>query len=219
MEEKSLINSIQDKFPNEEWIIEICRIFDNRTLKQFKTNIYPSELNHFLERHEDNDELLFIDLQLDSIEADIEYIEKRDPLVNSDDFQVYCDISDLKEDFVRSLKKIKMFLEYQKQKLEMELKIETTSLELAPEIKQKTNKSLLFNGKELNLSERFKIANKVLDIDNKLRTLNIKDLEKYQLLAYILGCDKDNARNLMNGSYKSKDRELKSYFNYLKLNE
>lgn len=219
MEAKSLINSIQDKFPNEEWIIEICRIFDNRTLKQFKTNIYPSELNHFLERHEDNDELLFIDLQLDSIEADIEYIEKRDPLVNSDDFQVYCDISDLKEDFVRSLKKIKMFLEYQKQKLEMELKIETTSLELAPEIKQKTNKSLLFNGKELNLSERFKIANKVLDIDNKLRTLNIKDLEKYQLLAYILGCDKDNARNLMNGSYKSKDRELTSYFNYLNLNE
>lgn len=85
--------------------------------------------------------------------------------------------------------------------------------------KTKSNKSLLFDGKELNLSERFKIANKVLDIDNKLRTLNIKDLEKYQLLAYILGCDKDNARNLMNGSYKSKDRDLTSYFNYLNLNE
>jgi hypothetical protein len=51
-----------------------------------------------------------------------------------------------------------------------------------------------------------------LNIDNKLRTLNIKDLEKYQLLAYILGCDKDNARNLMNSSYKSKDRDLTSYF-------
>lgn len=81
----------------------------------------------------------------------------------------------------------------------------------------KQNKSLLFDGKELNLSERFKIANKVLDIDNKLRTLNIRDLEKYQLLAYILGCDKDNARNLMNGSYKSKDRDLTAYFDELKL--
>jgi hypothetical protein len=78
--------------------------------------------------------------------------------------------------------------------------------------KTKSNKSLLFDGKELNLSERFKIAKKVLNIDNKLRTLNIKDLEKYQLLAYILGCDKDNARNLMNSSYKSKDRDLTSYF-------
>ncbi len=83
--------------------------------------------------------------------------------------------------------------------------------------KTKSNKSLLFDGKELNLSERFKIANKVLDIDNKLRTLNIKDLEKYQLLAYILGCDKDNARNIMNGSYKSKDRDLTPYFNALDL--
>jgi hypothetical protein len=85
--------------------------------------------------------------------------------------------------------------------------------------KQKPNKSLLFDGKELNLSERFKIANKVLGIDTKIRTLNIQDLEKYQLLAYILGCDKDNARNLMNGSYKAKDRDLSTYFNDLGLNK
>lgn len=85
--------------------------------------------------------------------------------------------------------------------------------------KPKTNKSLLFNGKELNLSERFKIANEVLGIDNKIRKLKIADLEKYQLLAYILGCDKDNARNLMNGSYKTKDRDLSTYFNDLGLNK
>ena len=85
--------------------------------------------------------------------------------------------------------------------------------------KTKTNKSLLFEGKDLNLSERFKIANKVLDIDKKIRTLNIRDLEKYQLLAYILGIDKDNARNLMNGTYKSKDRDLTDYFNDLDLNK
>ncbi len=87
--------------------------------------------------------------------------------------------------------------------------------------KSKQNKSLIFNGKNLNLSERFKIANKLLNINDKLRTLNIKDLEKYQLLAYILGCDKDNARNIMNGSYDSKDRdlELENYFNDLDLNK
>lgn len=86
-----------------------------------------------------------------------------------------------------------------------------------PEVKKKPSKSLLLDGRELNLSERFKIANKVLDIDNKIRTLNIKDLDKYQLLAYILGCDKDNARNIMNGSYNSKDRDLTGYFDELNL--
>jgi len=96
---------------------------------------------------------------------------------------------------------------------EVEIKTETPII-----TKPKANKSLLFNGSNLNLSERFKIANEVLNIDNKIRTLNIQDLEKYQLLAYILGCDKDNARNLMNGSYRSKDRDLSKYFDDLGLN-
>ena len=85
------------------------------------------------------------------------------------------------------------------------------------ETKQKPNKSLLFEGKDLNLLERYKIANKVLNVDNAIRKLNIQDLEKYQLLAYILGCDKDNARNLMNGTYNAKDRDLSQYFNDLGL--
>jgi hypothetical protein len=85
--------------------------------------------------------------------------------------------------------------------------------------KQTKNKSLMYEGSNLNLSERFKIANEVLGIDNKIRTLNIPDLKKYQLLAHILGCDKDNARNLMNGTYNSKDRDLTNYFNDLNLNK
>lgn len=89
----------------------------------------------------------------------------------------------------------------------------------SPEPKPKQNKSLLLDGKGLNLSERFKIANEVLGIDKKIRTLNIPDLEKYRLLAYILGCDKDNARNIMNGTYDSKDRDLTSYFDDLGLNK
>jgi uncharacterized protein YfeS len=83
----------------------------------------------------------------------------------------------------------------------------------------KENKNLMLNGKNLNLSERFKIANKVLDIDNKLRKLNIKELEKYDLLAKILNCHKDNARDLMNGKYNSKDRDLTDYFDQLGLIE
>jgi hypothetical protein len=80
---------------------------------------------------------------------------------------------------------------------------------------KKINKSSIFQGKELNLLERFKIANSVLDIDKKIRTLNIQELKKYELLAYILGCDKDNARNLMNGTYNAKCRDLSNYLKEL----
>lgn len=83
----------------------------------------------------------------------------------------------------------------------------------------KPNKSLLFEGKELNLSERYKIANKVINIEKQIRTLNIKELEKHKLIAHILGCDITNARNLYNGTYNSKDRDLSNYFNELDLTE
>jgi hypothetical protein len=150
MEAKLLMNSIQNKFPNEEWILEICRIFNNRTFKQYTTNIYPTELKLFIERHEDNDELLFIDLQLDFIEADIDYIESREPLVNSDDLQVYCDMCETQEDFVRSLKKIKIFLKEQKQELEGKLKTEK------PSKSQKAENSLNWNGTQTEFIELIK---------------------------------------------------------------
>ena len=52
-----------------------------------------------------------------------------------------------------------------------------------------------------------------------IRKMNIADLEKYQLLAYILGCDKDIARDLMNNKYNSKDRDLNDYFVEIGLNK
>jgi hypothetical protein len=66
---------------------------------------------------------------------------------------------------------------------------------------KKQSKSLLFNGKPLNLKERYKIATEVLNTDKTIRTLNVTDTEKYKLLSYILGCNETNARHLMNGSY------------------
>jgi hypothetical protein len=77
--------------------------------------------------------------------------------------------------------------------------------------KPKANKSLMLNGKGLNLKDRYTILNKVLDFDKIVHPLNIGELEKYQLLAYILGCDKDNARKLMNGSHDAKNNDLTSY--------
>lgn len=83
----------------------------------------------------------------------------------------------------------------------------------------KTNKSLMFNGNNLNIQDRYRILNKVLNFDKIVHPLNIGELEKYQLLAYILGCDKDNARKLMNGSHDAKDNDLTLYFDSLGLNK
>jgi hypothetical protein len=85
--------------------------------------------------------------------------------------------------------------------------------------KPKTNKSLMLNGKGLNLKDRYTILNKVLDFDKIVHPLNIGELEKYQLLAYILGCDKDNARKLMNGSHDAKYNDLAPYLSGLGLNK
>jgi hypothetical protein len=83
--------------------------------------------------------------------------------------------------------------------------------------KGKPIKSLLLNGNNLNIKDRYRILNKILNFDKIVHPLNIGELEKYQLLAYILGCDKDNARKLMCGSHDAKDTDLTSYFNELGL--
>lgn len=77
----------------------------------------------------------------------------------------------------------------------------------------KSNKSLIFCGKRLNLTERIKIANEVLNFEGQIRKLNILDTEKYQLMAYILGNDVSNVRNVINGTRpnKIKEKELNTY--------
>jgi hypothetical protein len=193
--------------------------------KEYKEK-YNDLLETYLLEYEDYEEIDFINYEikryidfitdLEQLETTLDYWLSMDWVIGmcAAESQLYTfhyidflDTFDYKkrDRSILSFNKIIKFLELQKQN-----PIQTPT---------KTNKSLLFEGKDLNLSERFKIANKVLDIDKKIRTLNIKELEKYQLLAYILGCDKDNARNLMNGSYNSKDRDLTNYFNDLDLNK
>jgi len=68
-------------------------------------------------------------------------------------------------------------------------------------------KSLLLQGKHLNLSERYQIAIGTIGINKSIKKLNISDMEKYKLLGYILGCDETNARHLMNDTYTANIRE------------
>jgi hypothetical protein len=175
------------------------------TLKKYQDN-YPKCLDIYLKKNEDNDENSFIDSELNYFKEIIK------PIINNEKSELELKFGEggditksVHKEYISSYLKIIDFLDSKK----------------VPQIikPSKPNKSLLFEGKELNLSERFKIANKVLNIDKEIRKINIKELERHQLLAYILGCDITTARNLYNGTYNSKDRDLSNYFNDLGLKE
>lgn len=212
--------------------------------KKINKEALKGENGRYLEdKYSENKRLFFIDNQnateQDFIESEIEKINAKEKdnermwnLSDDDFFQEYrkddeitkktnwnIDEAENKKQILRNYRNSYKPSEFENPLLTL-YKQKLNSL---PKSELKTNyaenKSLLLNGRKLNLSERYKIANKVLDIDKKIRTLNIQDLEKYQLLAYILGCDKDNARNLMNGTYNANDRDLTAYFNDLDLNK
>ncbi|WP_242095118.1 hypothetical protein [Aestuariivivens sediminicola] len=84
--------------------------------------------------------------------------------------------------------------------------------------KEGRSKGVTIDGRIPNLSERYQIADSVLDIDSLIRKLNVSDKKKYQLVAIILGCDETNARHLMNGKYPGKVREseINNYLQTLK---
>ena len=95
------------------------------------------------------------------------------------------------------------------------------NVDLKKTIKEKSYsraKTNILNGKQINLYERFLIADEVLQIDKKLSTLKISIAEKQNLLSLILGCNIDNAKKIMNRNYDAKVKEelLQDYFNTLK---
>lgn len=84
-------------------------------------------------------------------------------------------------------------------------------------IKGSINKTKLLNGKQLNLSERYQIADKIFGIDKKIRSLNLLDAEKYKIISLIFDCNPTNARHVMNGKYPAKVKEdlISTYLNDL----
>ena len=95
------------------------------------------------------------------------------------------------------------------------------NVDLKKTIKEKSYsraKTNILNGKQINLYERFLIADEVLQIDKKLSTLKISIAEKQNLLSLILGCNIDKEKKIMNRNYDAKVKEelLQDYFKTLK---
>ena len=148
------------------------------------------------------------------------YITKCKKRVN-DMVEVYekiCEEGNHKEDD-KLLDTAVSYVIFLERKISLQQNLDVSLTVPTPENKQKTNKSLMFKGQKLNIKDRYRILNTVLNFDKTVHPLNIGELEKYQLLAYILGIDKDNARKLMNGKHDAKDTDLTAYFNEIGLNK
>jgi hypothetical protein len=73
-------------------------------------------------------------------------------------------------------------------------------LEKIPLLKKSNTQNLLIEGKKPNISERYKIANDVFGVYETLNSKNISATDKNILLAHILGCNQQTARELFNGT-------------------
>lgn len=72
--------------------------------------------------------------------------------------------------------------------------------------KSNVTKPLLINGKKPNMVDRYHIANEVLDIYKVIDKKNISQTEKHDLLAHILGCNQQIARELWNGTQQKRTK-------------
>jgi hypothetical protein len=75
-------------------------------------------------------------------------------------------------------------------------------------IKNSKKDTLLIQGKKLNITERYHIANNILGIDKKIRNINISAADKHKLIAHIMSCNEQTARHLFNGT-NSKRTQLR----------
>lgn len=87
-------------------------------------------------------------------------------------------------------------------------------------ITEKKGKPILINGVKPNISERYKITNEILDIYKKINSKNISATEKHKLLAHIMGCSQQTARELFNGTQTKRtsirDKVINPYLDTLK---
>ena len=90
-----------------------------------------------------------------------------------------------------------LFLEFKWGKINQTQKFKTVYNKTSTVTNKRKN---LINGIKPNITERYKIANEVLDIYKNINSKNISATEKHKLLAHIMGCNQQTARELFNGT-------------------
>lgn len=204
--------------------------FENRNYDEY---LYDQELKKYLEVNNNKNEIDFLNLKNKEVEDKINYYK------NIDDEQIK---DYLKTFYHRKLsgadaKTIELFLEREIINFKKNIPIKIKNLErrlhdfnikkfrINPikqifEVENKKKNTLLINGKKPNISERYAIANEVFNIYDTINKMNILNTEKHILLAHLLGCNQQTARELFNGTQLKRTpiREdlIKSYLDTLK---
>ena len=94
-----------------------------------------------------------------------------------------------------------IFLDRKLSELGQDIKISNVILKQKPTI---IKNNLLIAGKKPNYSERYKIANDTLGLYVNINNRNISQTDKHILLAHILGCSQQVARELFNGTQQKR---------------
>jgi len=136
-------------------------------------------------------------------------LSREDFLNSKDNLTLYIlniDDSGLRLNLVKGLIK---FYKEETAKGKNHLRIKLLELErLFPELTPKKNiiekPNLFIGGKKPNYSERYKIANDTLGLFTNINNRNISQTEKHILLAHILGCSQQVARELFNGTQQKR---------------
>lgn len=207
-------------FPNKDWdIFESC--FEKWFLREFTLERYRVELHTFLAFYGDS-ELDFVEESLKEAENYCSYLSR-----------VYHD-----EKLHESFHKINKLIEHPyieiKSKSDIkpiignwwgngehtktDLKIQLSRLKPIISNNEIAKKKSLVRGKQLNLADKYHLANEVFGIDKTLRKLDhLSDTEKHILLSQILGCNQQTARELYNGTiYKRTQIQENIVIPYLK---
>ncbi|PBJ11522.1 hypothetical protein [Flavobacterium sp. ACN6] len=176
--------------------------------------IYEIQLRSFLYKNKEKKEIDFIIYEIEIREKYLEEVNKK----TDDDFRTEIEKEYEGVEKKMDEKHMEYLLNVKKERLKETIRFTNNELFSLGIYKDRLNQSktkntdLLHEGKKLNLSERYKILNKLTGIDKEIRKLNIGDLKKYEYLAIVLDCHPDSARDLMNGKYNSKDRNLDAFF-------
>lgn len=171
-------------------------------------NMYFFELNKYMRYHTNNTEVNFLTELKKTIEEEItSRDEKKKTLDDATDEQIFkVLLKSKKPKFINEnnfndwieIEKTRLNALFETCKLKTSLKLINIRLDRLPKIK--TSKSNLIFGKKLNISERYKIANEIFNLESIIQRKNISATEKHKLLALIMGCNQQTARELFNGT-------------------
>ena len=182
----------------ERELIELVYTNTNTILKQ---GIYKEK------EEEEEDESEFLEY-IESAEYEIIVLEKAFEYFIKSHFVAYDllltdsrRIDTLKSKKIRQNNQRKMYFVGRKLK-QLGINVDLTKIVNGKPIIKKNN--LLIGGKKPNYSERYKIANDTLGLFTNINNRNISQTEKHILLAHILGCSQQVARELFNGTQQKR---------------